>query len=394
MDKLDKASLVTTAEGKCIIGTFLAKNAQTLRLNSNLELYIDSELHIEGCQCDDPERCTCDIYTVPLKCTFTKSNQQPRIDKVEGVKQTKGEAELAQIDWLISLSSQLQEGQPCVSFVSSGDIDALVLHRFTLAHRWVRNADGSFRNPVYVVLNKKNGIMDIYNITGILEAFETNYLDKDIGIKLAIGLSLGGNDYLPRFHTITHTNQLLTLFDNVCFLQRLFTFVWVGQCLSKVTVNKEMYRTFIKALYCTKTVKWHEMEFDEVRQISVQPPAMAASGSFRLPQLWMPPQTASDKLAIHIDSLLEYYLSAGKHDAKLPDFLSAGSLRKMSTGEIEYNLGDDTFTPDISKLLVYSTEHLKGKMKLCSKVKKRKHDETPQKGRRRKTKKPSASTPQ
>ena len=39
-------------------------------------------------------------------------------------------------------------------------------------------------------------------------------------------------------------------------------------------------------------------------------------------------------------------------------FLSTGSLRKMSTGETEYNLGDDTFTPDISKLLVYSTEHL------------------------------------
>ena len=116
-----------------------------------------------------------------------------------------------------------------------------------------------------------------------------------------------------------------------------------------------MYRTFIKAFYCTKTVKWHEMEFDAVRQISVQPPAMAASDSFRLPQLWMPPQTALDKLAIHITFLLEHYLSAGKHNAKLPDFLTAGSLRKMSTGEIDYNLGDDTFTPDTSELLVYST---------------------------------------
>ena len=230
---------------------------------------------------------------------------------------------------------------------------------------------------MYVVLNKKNGIMDIYNITAILEAFDTNYFDKDIGIKLAISLSLCGNDYLPRFHTITHTNQLITLFDNVCFLQRRFTCVWVGHCLSKVTVNKKMYRTFIKALYCPKTVKWHEMEFDEVRQISIQPPAMATSGSFRLPQLWMPPQTALDKLAIHIDSLLEYNLSAGKHDAKLPDFLSAGSL----SGD-EYNLGDDRFTPDISKLFVYSTEHIKSEMKLRSKVKKRKHDETPQKRRR------------
>ena len=393
LDKFDKTSLVTTAEGKCIISTFLAKNAKTLSLSDDLELYIDSELHIEGCECGDSERCACNIYSVPIKCTFTNINQEPNVDIVEGVKQRKGEAELAQIDWLISLSSQLEEGQPCVSFVTSGDIDALVLHLFTLAHCWVRNADGSFRNPVYIVLNKRNGIMDIYNITGILETFETSYHDKEIGIKLAIGLSLGGNDYLPRFHNKTHTEQLLTLFDNTCFLQRLFTCVWTGQCLTKVTVDKEVYRAFIKALYCPKSVKWHEMEFEEVRQISIQPPAMAASGSFRLPQLWMPPPTALDKLAIHIDSLLEYYLSAGKHEAKLPDFMSAGSLKKLSTGEIEYDLGSDIFSPDINQLLAYSTGHLKSKMKLCSKVRKRKYDETPQKGRRRKTTKPSASTP-
>ena len=67
--------------------------------------------------------------------------------------------------------------------------------------------------------------MDIYNITGILEIFETSYYDKEIGIKLAIG----GKDYLPRFQIITHTEQLLTLFENTCFLQQIFTCVWTGQ---------------------------------------------------------------------------------------------------------------------------------------------------------------------
>ena len=104
--------------------------------------------------------------------------------------------------------------EPCVSFVTSGDIDALFSHLFTLAHCLVRNADGSFRKPVYIVINKRNGIMDINNITGILETFESSYHDQETGIKLAIG----GNDYLPRFHNITHTEQLLTLFDNTCFL--------------------------------------------------------------------------------------------------------------------------------------------------------------------------------
>ena len=72
-----------------------------------------------------------------------------------------------------------------------------MLQPASLAHCWVRNADGSFRNPVYIVLNKRNGIMDIYNITGILETFETTYHDKDMGIILAIG----GNDYLPRLNS-------------------------------------------------------------------------------------------------------------------------------------------------------------------------------------------------
>ena len=39
-------------------------------------------------------------------------------------------------------------------------------------------------------------------------------------------------------------------------------------------------------------------------------------------------------------SACEYYLTAGKHEAGLPDFLS---LKKLSTREIEYDLGENTY---------------------------------------------------
>lgn len=268
-DKFDRSWLVTTAEGKCLISPFLARNAATLRLQHDLNLYIDSELHIEGCHCNSSDRCSCKVHAVPLKCSFTRTNDQPDVNKVREIKQRKGEAELAQIDWLLSLSPQLKDVRPCVSFVTSGDIDALVLHLFTVAHCWARKSDGSFRNPVYVCLNKKNGQMDIYNITGLLEAFERVFDDKDIGVKLAVGLSLGGNDYLPRFHNITHTAQLLALFESNIFRQCLFTCILEGQNLSVVRVNKEIYKEFIKALNCPKSLDWNKLEFDEVRQISI-----------------------------------------------------------------------------------------------------------------------------
>ena len=140
---------------------------------------------------------------------------------VETVRQRKGEAELAQIDWRIYFSRELPDGNACVSFVSSGDIDAIILHLFIIAHCWPRRPDGSFRNPVFVVLDKKDSQKDVCNVTGVVRASENHNKDREIGIKLAVGLSLGGNDYLPRFHNICHMIQITTLFENDVFFQNM-----------------------------------------------------------------------------------------------------------------------------------------------------------------------------
>jgi hypothetical protein len=71
--------------------------------------------------------------------------------------------------------------------VSSGDIDAILLHLFAISHQWPRNEGGFFKKP--------NHLYDIYNITTILELLEHKTSDKYIGIKVAVGLSLGGNDF-------------------------------------------------------------------------------------------------------------------------------------------------------------------------------------------------------
>ena len=61
------------------------------------------------------------------------------------------------------------------------------------------------------------------------------------------------------------------------------------------------------------------------------------------PQLWMPPASAMVKVADLVDLQIKYLMTAGKHDAPLPNFMSSGCLRKTSTGEVEYDLGPDVF---------------------------------------------------
>ena len=48
----------------------------------------------------------------------------------------KGEAEMAQVDWLVECVDDLSEGDAVLSVVSSGDIDAVVIHLFVLSYMW------------------------------------------------------------------------------------------------------------------------------------------------------------------------------------------------------------------------------------------------------------------
>jgi hypothetical protein len=95
-------------------------------------------------------------------------------------------------------STDLQSLESCVSIVTSGDIDAVVIYVFAMSYLWPRTEDGSLNNDVYDLPQKPNHRSDIYNITKIISQLENFTSEQYIGIKLAVVLRLGGNDFLPQ----------------------------------------------------------------------------------------------------------------------------------------------------------------------------------------------------
>ena len=59
------------------------------------------------------------------------------------------------------------------------------------------DAEGKFCNPVYILLPKPESKKDVFNATLMLELFEVAFSDKMVGVKLAVALCIGGNDYIP-----------------------------------------------------------------------------------------------------------------------------------------------------------------------------------------------------
>lgn len=107
-------------------------NAKSLKITKNITLDIDSELHVVGCVCTI-SNCRCKTHTTSIRCTIN-SEGHVTVNKMSNIKQRKGEAELAQIDWLIEYQSTLQEGEAAVSIVTSGDIDSVILHLFAMSY--------------------------------------------------------------------------------------------------------------------------------------------------------------------------------------------------------------------------------------------------------------------
>lgn len=116
---------------------------------------VDSEFIKSDCDCSKVP-CICDIHTHPIQVHFPMNTDYTIL---RNIKQKKGEAEMAQIDWLIEYSTLLKEDESCASIVTSGDINSVVLHLFALAHLWPRLHLHSlkFRNDVYVILQKPGG---------------------------------------------------------------------------------------------------------------------------------------------------------------------------------------------------------------------------------------------
>ena len=167
---------IQTKQGKSLIGTYLARHADQFSVKHNVIIDIDSEHVIGGCNREKQSAgCKCNTYAIPIRCHFTKQDGFVRKEELQNVKQRKGEAELAQVDWL-----------------SSGDIDAVLIHLFSLSFLLQRDEQNNFINPIYIILQKPSGKNDVYNITTIIRTLEKQYQDRYIAIKMALGLCVGG----------------------------------------------------------------------------------------------------------------------------------------------------------------------------------------------------------
>ena len=388
-EKFHKDALLTTTEGKSLISKYLASNVSKLMIKKDMILDVDSELNMTSCHCVNSQSCSCDIYSTPIRAFFNQQKSFVDIQKLTSIRQKKGEAEMSQFDWLIGSVSEFKEGENVASIVTSGDIDSVVIHLFGVSRLWPRNSDGSFKNDVYVILFKPGKTMDVYNITRILSCLESRYDDSHIGMKIALTLCLGGNDFIPKLNMISHTKIMKTVVTKCNFMQDLFTII-EGQ----MSVNKDTYLILTKYLYCSKKFNPDDLTYEEVQRNSMRKGRKVAgdieTGSLEVtrqcsnPQLWMPPASAMVKVADLVDLQIKYLMTAGKHDAPLPNFMSSGCLRKTSTGEVEYDLGPDVFAK-------CPLNNIQKQSPIKEAAKKRRAMDTPQKGQRKKF--PLTSTP-
>lgn len=134
----------------------------------------------------------------------------------------KGEAETSQVDWLSEMSQLLKSNEAVISVVTSAEIESLVIHLFALSLYWPRHSDSSFKHTVCILLQKQ--MPELYNITGIIDRLEDHFKTQRICMQIALICCIGGNDFLPKFHIISHEKWMTEFIDTPSALQMIIHF--------------------------------------------------------------------------------------------------------------------------------------------------------------------------
>ena len=350
----NKDAATKTDNGKRAISTYMASNLQCMTFVHDFDLVVDSELYLASCGCKDD--CSCEKFSTPIQRTFCKFEESvcnPRMELLRNIHQKKGEAEMAILDWLVNYQDLLQDGDVVVSIITSGDIDAVYSHIYTVAKYWNRNGEGKFRNQVFVILQKQQGKHDIYNITTMLQIMEESFEDPDIGIKVALALCLGGNDFYPKSHQISHETVVKAVTENSQFRLNLFNIA------EHISISKTVLVQLYKTLYCPKKFQGHCLSYENVRALTIgKKKDESKKGGFQTnnPRRWLPPESVVDRLGELFQLQIDYLETAGKHDAEMPNFLQSSCLTKSTEGEVEYDLGPEakftalTELPDVKRV--------------------------------------------
>ena len=221
-DIMTKSAIIHTEMGKRLIGNYLAKSVSKLDIKHDLILDIESEL-VQHDSSDNGHSTAGKTHTTPIRATFTSSSGFSQQQFLKHIRQSKGDAELAQVDWLFDILNDIKENESVVSVVTPADIDSITIHLFCLALHWPRNENGKFRNKVYVVLPKQQ--QEVFDNTGIIELLEQRFGRMSVP-NLAIGLCLGGNDFLPKFNGFSHERWLQELIQIPAAVENIVKFIY------------------------------------------------------------------------------------------------------------------------------------------------------------------------
>ena len=361
-DRYNTTAIRGSMKGKRMVSSYLAAHMDNLAVSRDISIIIDSEYQMGSQESEGHGK-----YAIPIETIFKRGQGFVSQHQMVNIHQCKGEAEMSQADWLPYIHEKLASEDKVISYVTSGDIDAVPIHMVAVALHWPRNEDGTFQWPVFVVLHKPQGKMDVFNITKLVECFEQSFQDHDIGLKVAILLCMGGNDFLPRYHGHSHEKLLMLAVSDKDILDKLLTFKRNGTGnIVNCVMDVNIFVKLIQQLYCPASLRSLNLNFEEVRQITVRNPTRKDT-SFKHPHSWLPPKSALEKIGGLVNSQIEYLLSVCDHSAKLPDFIQNGGLKVNKDGTVDYDLGADCFISDPSEILTIPEDELKDKMKMPSK---------------------------
>lgn len=149
-----KKAATTTGLGKRIVSNFLALHLNQLDIKADICIDVDSEALMKTCECTSATDCKYTPFSTPMRAFFQKDNGYCRSEEVEHIKQRKGEAEMSQADWLMDVKDSLAEGQSVVNYVTSADIDTVVINLFAVSLFWPRDENWDFKWPVHIQKKK------------------------------------------------------------------------------------------------------------------------------------------------------------------------------------------------------------------------------------------------
>ena len=338
MDTYNRAALTKTTQGKQLASSFLAANIHEMKISKKCTIDVDSEHLISECICLDKsehETRPCKQYAIPIRAMFGEDGVHLETKPLTSVRQRKGEAELAQADWLPFIVPELDEGDAVLSYVTSGDIDALPIHILAVSEFCPRLPNKKFKHDVFLFLKKpkKDMMPDLYCVTKIVESLEAQNINPNIGVIVSLVLCLGGNDYIPKFYEITHLQWMMTITEDKTYCDGLFKVERNRQTcvIERVELNEEIYLSILKKIYCPRHLCHEKLGYEEIRQISIKLPKKQTKD----PPKWLPPLSAIKKVMCLIQSQIDYLLTVCKPEADLPDFIGNGGLRRTK-GEISY----------------------------------------------------------